>query len=77
MDTEEFARALDRAIVLARELPTALMCAEALPWRCHRSVLADAFLARGSKVFEIINEKDARPRRLPDFARVDGERVIY
>lgn len=77
MDTEEFARALDRAIVLARELPTALMCAEALPWRCHRSVLADAFLARGWEVFEIINERDARPRRLPDFARVDGERVVY
>jgi uncharacterized protein (DUF488 family) len=77
MDTTEFATALEKAIALARELRTALTCAEALPWRCHRSVLADAFLARGWEVLEIISEKDARPRKLPEFARVDGERVIY
>jgi uncharacterized protein (DUF488 family) len=77
MDTEEFARSLEKAIGLARERRSALMCAEALPWRCHRSILADAFLARGWKVFEILSEKEARPRKLPDFARLDGERVIY
>jgi uncharacterized protein (DUF488 family) len=77
METEEFARSLGKAIELARERRSALMCAEALPWRCHRSILADAFLARGWKVFEILSEKEARPRKLPDFARLDGERVIY
>jgi uncharacterized protein (DUF488 family) len=77
MDTEEFETALDRAIVLARELRTALMCAEALPWRCHRSILADAFLARGWEVLEILSEKEARRRKLPAFARVEGTRVIY
>jgi uncharacterized protein (DUF488 family) len=77
MDTEEFARALDKAIALARERPSALMCAEALPWRCHRSLTADAFLARGWEVFEVLSEKEARPRMLPDFARVVGTRVIY
>ncbi|MEO8347293.1 MAG: DUF488 domain-containing protein, partial [Acidobacteriota bacterium] len=52
MDTEEFARSLEKAIGLARERRSALMCAEALPWRCHRSILADAFLARDWEVFE-------------------------
>jgi uncharacterized protein (DUF488 family) len=77
MDTAEFAAELARAIVLARERATALLCAEALPWRCHRSVLADSFLARGWEVLEIVNEKGARPRTLPAFARLEGERVIY
>jgi uncharacterized protein (DUF488 family) len=77
MDTEEFARELARAMSLAREKRSALMCAEALPWRCHRSVLADAFLARGWEVFEILSEKEARPHGLPEFARREGERVIY
>lgn len=77
MDTAEFASSLERATALARERPSALLCAEALPWRCHRSILADAFLARGWEVLEILNEKDARPRKLPGFARIEGERVIY
>jgi hypothetical protein len=53
------------------------MCAESLPWRCHRSLLADAFLARGWNAFEILSEKEARPRKLPPFARLEGTRVIY
>ena len=77
MDTPEFAAALEKAMALARERPTAVMCAEALPWRCHRSVLADAFLARGWEVSEIVNEKAARLHALPAFARLEGERVIY
>ena len=77
MDSEEFARSLAKAIGLARELRSALTCAEALPWRCHRSILADAFLARGWEVLEILSEKEARPRKLPDFARLEGERVLY
>ena len=77
MDTAEFAAAFEKAAALARELPAALLCAEALPWRCHRSVLADAFLARGWEVLEIVNEKPARPHALPAFARLEGERVIY
>jgi uncharacterized protein (DUF488 family) len=77
MDTPEFAAAFEKAAELAGELRTALTCAEALPWRCHRSILADAFLARGWEVLEIINERDARPRKLPAFARLEGKRVIY
>jgi uncharacterized protein (DUF488 family) len=77
LDTEEFALSLERAMALARERRSALLCAEALPWRCHRSILADAFLARGWDVFEIVNENDARARKLPEFARLEGERVVY
>jgi uncharacterized protein (DUF488 family) len=77
MDTGEFAAALEKAMTLARELRTALTCAEALPWRCHRSVLADAFLARGWEVLEIVNEKPARPHELPSFARLEGEQIVY
>ena len=77
LDTPEFAASLAKAMELARDRRSALMCAEALPWRCHRSILADAFLARGWEVLEIVNDKDARPRKLPDFARLDGDRVIY
>lgn len=77
MDTPEFASSLDSAMAVAGKSRTALMCAEALPWRCHRSLLSDAFLAWGWEVLEILNEKDARPRKLPAFARVEGTRVVY
>jgi len=77
MDSEEFARSLAKAIGLARDRRSALTCAEALPWRCHRSILADAFLARGWEVLEILSEREARPRKLPNFARLEGERVLY
>ncbi len=77
MDTPEFATALEKLVALARERSSALMCAEALPWRCHRSLIADALMARGREVIEVLSEKEARPRRFPDFARVEGERVIY
>ena len=77
MDTPEFAAGLERVMALARERRSALTCAEALPWRCHRSLIADALLARQWTVLEILSEKDARPRKLPDFARLEGARVIY
>lgn len=77
MDTPEFTSSLERAMALAADQRTALLCAEALPWRCHRSLIADALIARGREVLEILNEKDARPRKLPGFARLEGNRVVY
>lgn len=77
MDTPEFAEGLERAMALGRERRSALMCAEALPWRCHRSLIADALFAREWEVFEILSEREARPHELPDFARLEGARVIY
>lgn len=77
MDTPDFAAGLERVTGLAREMPSALMCAEALPWRCHRSLIADALLARGWVVREILSQREARPHLLPTFARIEGERIIY
>jgi uncharacterized protein (DUF488 family) len=70
MQTLTFAAALDELMHTARERPTAIMCAEAVPWRCHRSLIADALVARRWNVLDIINPKTARPHELPAFAVV-------
>jgi uncharacterized protein (DUF488 family) len=77
MQTEEFAAGLARAIELAKERPTALMCAEAVPWRCHRSLASDALMARGIQVLEIISFAKPKEHTLTPFARVSGTRIIY
>ena len=77
MDTPGFRDSLGRLEELARARSTAVMCAEALPWRCHRSLIADALIARGWEVSEILSVKEARPRKLPEFGRLDGDRVVY
>ena len=76
MDTAEFARGLERLRGLASGR-AAVMCAEALPWKCHRSLVADALVARGETVDDILSAESARPHRLPGFARRAGERVVY
>ena len=77
MQTNEFEAALDRAIALAQQEPTALMCAEAVPWRCHRSLVSDALVVRGIEVREIVNESAPHEHKLTPFARVDGTRITY
>jgi uncharacterized protein (DUF488 family) len=77
MQTPEFAAALDRAIDLARTRPSALMCAEAVPWRCHRSLVADALLVRGIRVDHITSSAAAKPHALTSFARVRGAEITY
>lgn len=77
MQTPEFAEALDRALRLAETAPTALMCAEAVPWRCHRSLVADALVVRGIRVLEIVGAAQPKEHVLTPFARVDGTRVTY
>jgi uncharacterized protein (DUF488 family) len=77
MQTEEFAEALARAIALAEKCPTALMCAEAVPWRCHRSLVSDALLARGIRVLEIISQAKPKEHEFTSFARVRGTQVTY
>jgi uncharacterized protein (DUF488 family) len=54
-----------------------LMCAEALPWRCHRSLIADALTARGVPVEHIISATARQPHEVTPFARVEGARVTY
>jgi uncharacterized protein (DUF488 family) len=77
MQTPEFEEGLCQLRALAREGPVAIMCAEAVPWRCHRSLLADALLARGVVVEHITGRGRTRPHRLTPFARLDGRRVTY
>jgi len=77
MQTAAFAAAVDGLVADARRRRVALMCAEAVPWRCHRSLVADALLARGVPVLEIMPGGGTRPHRMTPFARVEGTRVDY
>lgn len=77
MQTPAFDEALRELMALARERPTAIMCAEAVPWRCHRSLIADALTVRGVTCVDILGEGRERVHALTPFARVEGERVTY
>lgn len=77
MQTPEFSESLDKLVELAAKEPTAIMCAEAVPWRCHRSLIADALLARGLPAMEILSAKQSRPHALTPFARIVGDQVTY
>jgi uncharacterized protein (DUF488 family) len=77
MQTPEFEAGLERLFELSRDLGTAVMCAEALPWRCHRSLIADALVARGQEVREIIGPAQPRVHRMTPFAVVDGNCLTY
>ena len=77
MQTPEFEKALDQLIHLAQKRPTAIMCAEALPWRCHRSLIGDALLVRGLRVEKITSQKRTRPHTLNAWARVRGKQLTY
>jgi len=77
MQTLEFDTGLRRLIKLARQKRSVLMCAEAVPWRCHRSLVADAILVRGIRVEHIMSAKTSREHSLASFGRVRGNRVIY
>jgi uncharacterized protein (DUF488 family) len=77
MGTPEFEEGLCELRALARAGPVALLCAEAVPWRCHRSLVADALLARGVRVEHVIGRGRTQPHRLTPFARVEGRSVTY
>ena len=77
MQTPEFKTALDRLIRLAEMRRTAIRCAEAVPWRCHRSLIADAFVVRGIHVAEITSGTRTRPHILTRWARVVRKQVTY
>lgn len=77
MQTPAFDAAVDALIELARTRRVALMCAEAVPWRCHRSLVADALNARNVPVVEILSAAKHRMHTLTPFARIDGTRVTY
>ncbi len=77
MATPEFAAGLEELLGLAREAATAIACTEAVPWRCHRSLIADALTIRGVEVRHLMSPTSARPHALTPFARVDGLAVTY
>ena len=77
MQTKEFTEQLLNLIALARENRVAIMCAEALPWRCHRSLIADALVVRNVKVEHIISKDSCISHRLTEWAHVEGTRITY
>ena len=77
METREFGEALDDLLALTVHERVAIMCAEAVPWRCHRSLISDAAVGKGAEVLHIM-DADTSPHRLTSFARVDDQgRVHY
>lgn len=76
LGTEDFARALDSLIDVANVKNVAIMCAEAVPWRCHRWLISDALVARGVDVHHILDAR-SEPHSLTRFARLRDGKVVY
>lgn len=77
MQTAEFQQAVEALIRLGRSARTAIMCAEAVPWRCHRSLVADALEVRGVAAIEIMTQSSYRMHALTPFAHVEGLSITY
>jgi uncharacterized protein (DUF488 family) len=77
MGSPPFAAALDRLLRSAAWSRTVILCAEAVPWRCHRGLIADALLVRGIGVTHVIGPGRTQPHALTPFAHVEGDRVTY
>jgi uncharacterized protein (DUF488 family) len=77
MQIAEFWSALDELMADSRLQPTAIMCAEAVPWRCHRSLIADALASRGWEVRHIMSEAKADRHQLTSFARIEDGKLSY
>lgn len=77
MQTPEFEKGIGELIELAGERETAIMCAESLPWRCHRSLIADALTVRKVKVEHLLSVKSIRAHEVTPFAEVRGRRITY
>jgi uncharacterized protein (DUF488 family) len=77
MQTKEFSENIEKLITLAGKKKITLMCAETLPWRCHRSLIGDALLVRGIPVEHIMSSGHIQPHRLTSFAHVEGLNITY
>jgi uncharacterized protein (DUF488 family) len=77
MQTADFEAGLRRLMKLAGQKRSAVMCAEAVPWRCHRSLIADALTIRGIRVDDIMSAKRSQVHSPIAFARVQGHRITY
>ena len=77
MQTDKFQRALEELMAYSTDKKTAIMCAEAVPWRCHRSLIADALVSRGWDIRHIMSPETATPHVLTSFAHVEKGTLIY
>ena len=77
MQTPEFESALNALVQAAANEAVVIMCAEAVPWRCHRSLISDALTARGCRVEHIMSAARSNPHAMTSFARVEGTSVTY
>jgi uncharacterized protein (DUF488 family) len=77
MQTPEFIANVDEVAALSRTVRLVLMCAESVPWRCHRSMVADALVVRGIPVEHIMGPHKRKPHTLTPFAHVEGTRITY
>jgi uncharacterized protein (DUF488 family) len=77
MGSEAFEDALEALIGMSRQKRVAIMCAEAVPWRCHRSLIADALVAHGCDVSHIMSDTKANLHTITRFARIEGGSVTY
>lgn len=77
MQTPEFDETLEYLLNQAENKTTVIMCAEAVPWRCHRSLLSDALLVRSVEVMHILDTKKTHPATLTDFAKINGTNITY
>ncbi len=77
MQTPEFEKAIDELIELAKQKRIAIMCAEAVPWRCHRSLIGDALTVRGIRTEDIMSLTRSQVHALTPFAKVRGTTVTY
>jgi uncharacterized protein (DUF488 family) len=77
MQTPPFAEGIEQVIELVRGKRVAIMCSEAVPWRCHRSLIGDALLVRNLHVEDIMSGKTSKPHTLTPWARVRGLEITY
>ena len=77
MQSAEFAAQIEQLLPLLAHERCVLMCAEAVPWRCHRSLIGDALLVRGVQVEDIIGSSPRKPHRLTPWAQVQGLQITY
>jgi uncharacterized protein (DUF488 family) len=77
MATDDFRTAIDSLLAISANVRTAIMCAEAVPWRCHRNLVADELLRRGNEVLHIIGSGPTRPHVMNEHAVVAGDHLTY
>ena len=77
MQTEPFKEALEKLITLSKKIPTAIMCAEALPWKCHRSLVSDSLATKGTQVEHLLSPKKRQLHTLTSFAKVQNGELLY